>query len=376
VRVLYVIDSLRPGGAETSLAAMAAPLIRSGIELQVLPLTDRAGVAAELRAAGATVHPALGAQRLTGLRPLRALIRSSRPDLVHTTLFEADILGRTAARLENVRSVTSLVTTGYLLPGPPLPQRVRQAGAVRADRLTARWVARVHAVSRAVADEWAPRLHIDPARVEVIHRGRDPERLGRRSAARSAAVRDRFGLGDRALVVAVARQDPAKGLDTLLQSWPEVAGRRPGAALLLVGGAGTATPGLHRLMEAAPRGSVIDLGHRDDVADLIATADALVAPSRREGLPGVLIEAMFLETPIVATDIAPVREALGPAPAATLVAVDDVRGLAGAIEATLSGACRPDVAAGRQRALDHFTLEVASERMLAFYEQARSEPGG
>ncbi len=373
MRVLYVIDSLQPGGAETSLAALAAPLIRGGLDLEVLPLTDRPGVADELRSAGATVHPALGARRLRGLRPLRTRIRSSDPDLVHTTLFEADVLGRTAARLERVRSVTSLVTTGYLLSQPTLPHHVKQAGALRADRVTARWATRLHAVSHAVADEWAPVLHVDPTRIDVIHRGRDPERLGRRSAARSAAVRARFGLGDRPIVVAVARQDPAKGLDTLLRGWPEVVRHHPGAVLLLVGGAGSATGHLHQLMSATPAGTVMDLGHRDDTADLIASADALVAPSRREGLPGVLIEAMFLEVPIVATDIAPVREVLGPAPAATLVPVDDVHALAHALDATLSGELRPDVVAGRQRALGHFTLEMAASRLLDFYDRACSE---
>ena len=83
---------------------------------------------------------------------------------------------------------------------------------------------------------------------------------------------------------------------------------------------------------------------------------------------------MFLEAPIVATDITPVREVLGPASAATLVPVDDPNALAHATDATLSGELRPDVAAGRRRALEHFTLEVAANRLLDFYDRARSAP--
>jgi glycosyltransferase involved in cell wall biosynthesis len=114
----------------------------------------------------------------------------------------------------------------------------------------------------------------------------------------------------------------------------------------------------------------MSLGHRDDAPDLLAAADVVVLPSRREGLPGTLIEAMFLEAPIVASDIPPVREVVGPDTPAALVPVGDRRALADAIVGILTGSIHPDVAAARRWALHHLTLEASATAMSAFYERA------
>ena len=76
------------------------------------------------------------------------------------------------------------------------------------------------------------------------------------------------------------------------------------------------------------------LGARTDVPDLITAADVVVIPSRVEGLPGAVLEAMALERPVIASDIPMVREAIGD-DAYALVAVDDVAGFAAAIDRAL-----------------------------------------
>ena len=113
------------------------------------------------------------------------------------------------------------------------------------------------------------------------------------------------------------------------------------------------------------------LGHRDDIADLLVAADVLAFPSRREGLPATLIEALALECPIVATDLPNVLEVVG-AVASALVAMDDHAAMAAALALAIDG---PDPVAsratqGRQRFLDHCTIEQSAAGMLAFYERS------
>jgi glycosyltransferase involved in cell wall biosynthesis len=125
-------------------------------------------------------------------------------------------------------------------------------------------------------------------------------------------------------------------------------------------------------------GSVRLLGHRDDVAELFCAADVFVLPSRREGFPGVVGEAMALEVPIVASDIAPVREALGDPGLAALFRPEDIEGLAAATAKMIN-----EPAAGRQRAeqarerfLAQYDVAGVAERIMVFYQAALDGPIG
>ncbi len=374
VRVLYVIDSLVAGGAERSLAAMAPHLAGAGVELHVVPLIDRAGVQADLIAGGAVLHAAVGATRRRAVGRLRRVMDDVGPDLVHTTLFEADVAGRLAARLSRRPSVTSLVGGGFPMPpGATMATRARFAGARGADLATARLAVRFHAVSESVAAEERRRLLLPPGRVEVIHRGRDLDGLGRRTDERRTRVRTGLGIdGSTPVVLVVARHDPRKGLDVLVDAWPLVTTSVPGALLLVAGRDGAATPSLQRAVAALPGPpSVRLLGHREDVGDLLAAADVLALCSRREGLPGTLLEALALEVPVVATDIAPVLDVVGRDGPARLVTVGDSGGLAAAIVAAISEPPAPDVLrTGRALVERSFSIGAVTAAMVGFYRRS------
>ncbi len=313
MHVLYLIDSLAMGGAERSLATMAPNLVDAGVRLDVGYLRERPGLHDALRASGATLFPLDGpGGRAGGLRRVRRLLGDRRPDLVHTTLFEADLLGRIAGRLARVPVVSSLVTEGY---GPahaaePGLRRWKVRAAQVADAATARSVARFHVPAEHIADTMARRLRVPRNRFDVVPRGRDPEALGRRSEDRRRAVRARLEVGDEVpLIVAVARQEHAKGLDVLVEAFGSVRPERPDARLLVAGAVGNATALLReRVSRGDLDGSVVFLGTRDDVPDLLCAADVFVLPSRREGSPGVVLEALALEAPVVASDLPGVRE--------------------------------------------------------------------
>ncbi|MGZ4681276.1 MAG: glycosyltransferase [Acidimicrobiales bacterium] len=376
MHILYLIPGLDgSGGAEQALAAMAEPYRRRGVQLDVVTFTGRDGLAGELEAGGATVLSLPPRSRPAVALEVRRLVRSRRPDLVHTTLFDADLVGRVGGRLGGAPVVSSLVNVAY---GPeqranPALRAWKLELARSADSGTARLVRRFHALSTHVAEVMGPRLGIRSDHIDVVPRGRDAARLGRPGPERRASARRSLGVDDDTrLVVAAARHEYQKGLDVLVRAWPAIRRAEPGARLLIGGRRGNQTDLLERLVaEQGPEAGIELIGPRDDVPDLLCAADAFVVPSRWEGLGSILVEAMALGAPVVASAVGPVPDLAGPW--ARLVPPDDPTALADAVVATL----RQAPAEADRRALvasqqfeQGFTLEVVADAMVAFYDRA------
>ncbi len=376
-----MIDSLQGGGAERSLAALAPRYAPHGAELEVAYLRPGNGVQSEFERAGIRLFDLAGPRgRVGSVDRCVHLIRARRPDVVHTTLFEADVAGRVAGTIARVPVVSSLVNVSYSaaqLRDPNLrPWKVR--GAQLADALSARKVARFHAITVHVASEMARRLRIPESRIDVVPRGRDPLLLGTRTRDRRTRVRSSLGVAPRTpVVLAAARHEYQKGLDVLLAAFPAVLEAEPRAHLFVAGRDGNQTAELVAIVERLGlQESVTFLGFRRDVEDLLCAADVFAFPSRWEGLGSVLIEAMALRAPIVATDLQPVRETVGEG-VARIVPVEAPAELAGAIASTLGdAAARAEMAErGYERFQDRFTIDRVAQEMMAFYRRALQARG-
>jgi glycosyltransferase involved in cell wall biosynthesis len=241
------------------------------------------------------------------------------------------------------------------------------------DAATARLAVRLHAVSNTVADVMSAHLRYPRERIDVVPRGRDAARLGERTLARRTAARLDLGASvEDKVVLAVARHEHDKGLDVLVRAMPQILERLPNARLFIAGQRGSRTAALQQfVMEQRLEGVIVLLGARSDVAELLCAADVFVLPSRREGFPGAVLEAMALEAPIVASDIAQVREAVDES-CAVLVESTSVGAFASGIERALNehGATEARAAAARARFLRNFTMQAVAPQMLAFYERA------
>jgi glycosyltransferase involved in cell wall biosynthesis len=378
IHVLYVIEGLTRSGAEQALASMAPHWVGAGVRLDVAYFHDRPGLQGELTDAGARLfHLGAGGGRLGRIRLVRGLARRLRPQLIHTTLFEADVAGRVAGRLAGVTVVSSLVNLAYgpeQLAADPFLRRSRARAAHLADAFTARFVTRFHAISQPAAEIMGRRLRIPPGRIEVIPRGRDPERLGRRTPERRARVRAELGHPDGApLVLAAARHEPQKGLDVLLEAMPAVAAAVLDVRLIVAGREGRQTEELRGIVDRHRLGGITRfLGERPDVPDLLCAADVWVEPSRWEGGPGAMLEAMAMEAPIVASDLDVYRGAVEDGRSASLVRPEDPGALAAAIVASLSDPAAAAQRARRARArfLERFTTEKVALEMLGLYGRA------
>jgi glycosyltransferase involved in cell wall biosynthesis len=217
---------------------------------------------------------------------LTALARRLRVDLVHSNSLHS-WYGWAAARAlgrPHVVHAREIV--------------VQSSAALRIERaLCRRFATRVIAVSYAVAAQ------LDPANVVVLDEYLDPEEF---SPAHAGAFRTRAGLPDDDPVIgAVARLDPLKGLDVLLDAFTLARTERPGLHLVLVGspvlGHDAYAADLRARVATTPGVQLLE--GRDDVPDVMADLDVLAFPSiEPESYGLVLVEALASGTPVVATN--------------------------------------------------------------------------
>jgi glycosyltransferase involved in cell wall biosynthesis len=163
-----------------------------------------------------------------------------------------------------------------------------------------------------------------------------------------------------------------------VRAWPRIRAAEPRAELRIGGRPGSQSSRLDELVAGlGPDSRVVEIGRRDDVPDLLCAADAFVVPSRWEGLGSVLVEAMALGAPVVASAVGPIPEVVGP-DWARLVPADDPDALAEAVVETLRQA--PAERARRAataitRFTAAYTLDVVADAMTAFYRRALDDAG-
>lgn len=331
MRIALCITDLDVGGAEQALVAIATRLDRSRITAAVYclgpePPNPEASCIPPLRAAGLAVH-CLGARSFAGFPSavwkLRRYLLHFQPNLVQTFLFHANIVGRFAARLARVPTVVC---------GIRVAER-HHRWHLWVDRITSRWVDRYVCVSESVAKFSAAQAGLAPAKLSVIPNGVDLQRF---PAAASAVLSDAgVPLGSR-VATFVGRLESQKGLAWLIDAAAQWVSRLPDCHLVVVG-QGPDGPALRRL--ALQRGiadRVHWLGWRSDIPEILASSDLLVLPSRWEGMPNVVLQAMASQRPVLATDVEGVRELLGENADAQTVAYGDTPSFIEKLAAILS----------------------------------------
>jgi glycosyltransferase involved in cell wall biosynthesis len=384
LKVLVVIDALGEGGTERSMADLARALRPIGIELVFATLKTRGaeGVELGLREDGFDVRllPA-GRRRIP---TFRALIRDVRPDVVHSMLFEANLVARVGTVGLGVPLMTSLVNISYsderLATAGTDRRKLRVVQAI--DAVSGRlFVDHYHAVSDAAREDARRHLGVRDQRVSVVPRGRpDPAASGGRSLGPDvrAAVRHELGIpGDATVVVNVGRHEHQKDHPTLVRAMAPLLVSRPDLWLLIAGREGSETLELRRVLDDAvgpadgeARRRVVLLGHRGDVSSVLAASDLFVLTSRYEGLPGALIEAMAAGLPAVASDIGPVREVVT-GESALLVPAGDAAAFTTAISSILDDPARSRAmgATGRGQFERSFRIDVCADAMAELYRR-------
>jgi glycosyltransferase involved in cell wall biosynthesis len=230
-----------------------------------------------------------------------------------------------------------------------------------------RWGRAFVCISPAIKEEMAG-IGVDAARCWLIPNGVDTGHFHPADAALRDQARQRLGLPDLPLVVFVGGLVPEKGLDTLLDAWPQVLRELAQARLVLVGRGELHASLLDQAQRLGIAEQVIFAGSSDDVVSYLHAAAAFVLPSYAEGLPIALLEAMACGLPCVATAIDGSADLIRDGVNGRLVPPRDAGALAGALIEALTG---PDAqqwaSQARQEILARYTLAAITERYITLY---------
>lgn len=379
VRVLSLIDSLGPGGAERSLLEMVPGLSAHGIGVDIAILKI-AEPNIESLATEVGIEPSLvgGSNRIERIRKVRDMLKVGGYDLLHTTLFESDVVGRVAAWGTGVPVLTSLVNQRYSaarLDDPNVKaSRLRMAKTI--DKASAKTLtSHFHAISHAVEAAAIADLGLLAEDITVIPRGRDPVRLKAGTDSPRSTIRSELGIAQSdQVLLSLGRQEYQKGQHYAISALPAVLEEHPSTVLLIAGREGWASGELKDLVESLGLADRVQfLGQRSDVGGLFAASDLFVFPSLYEGLGGSVLEAMALGVPIVASRIPAIVEVLDGT--GITVAVADSSSLADAINEILANpqdaADRADLA--KERFRKHYSLEKVVDDMSALYRAVSSD---
>lgn len=364
-RVLHIIANLSVGGAEVHLLALLRGLVASGeVEVGLAFYRERPDEARSLledfRAAGVRVYD-LGLRRnpLTAWWRLRRVISDYQPDLVHTHLSRVTLGDAPLARLGGIRRIViSVHTNEWYFQHPVWRALLRQSG-----RAGTRYIA----ISEAVRSALQRYLGVPREKIDRVYYSLDLDSFAREARD----VREELGLAPDELVIGtVGRMDVQKGQQYLIAAVPEIRARFPRSRLVIVGHDTGARAGLERqVRELGLEDAVMLVGYRSDVASMMSAMDVFVLPSLWEGFGLVLLEAMSLERPIIATTVDSIPEIIVPPESGILVPPRDTPALVEAICELLddSAKARSLGLGGRRRAAQAFSVERMIRETLDVY---------
>ena len=372
IKVMHVITTLGPGGAENMLCGIASGMDGTKFQNEVVSLTGVLDLAEKMRALDVRVRTL----RMKAAMPNPLLVvrlarwmRESKPDVIQTWMYHANLVGALAARLAGGVPVVWGIHHSTLDP------RVDKRRTVLINRacafLSRNFVARIVCCSEA-----SLRIHKQLAyaaeKLEVIPNGFDLEKVKPNPAAR-LSVREELGIPpDTLLIGMAARFHPQKDHRNFVRAGACLHRQIPNVHFLLCGLGVTWQNSklVEWIDEAGIRDSCHLLGARRDMARLFAAMDiATTASVSGEAFPIVIGEAMACEIPCVVTDVGDSRLIVGNT--GEVVAPRDSSALAqawrGLIEAGPELRRRLGMAA-RRRIEQNFALPAIVGRYQAVYE--------
>ena len=351
MRLTVYTDNLDLGGADLSMAHLLS-LLDAEVDVSVL------GVSRMIVERLAAVRP--GAVTRVVPRPtsdhdwhsLNAhakAVREVAPEIVHANLAspwscQYCIAAAALARRPKIVAV-------YQLAVPPTGERQRLA-----KRVTSRFVDRHVGVGERTSREVEALVGLPPGSVSTIHNG-----------VPDAPLRPLPRIRPGPLVGAIGRLERQKGFDTLIHAMVEV----EGATLVVVGDGGERGSLEELACSVGVATRVVWAGWSDDARGYLPTFDVVALPSRFEGFPLAILEALLARSAVVAADVGSVAEVVRDGETGLLVPPEDPVALAAAIRRLLAS---PDLRRrvgeqGRRLVLERFTAAHMTRGFESLYDE-------
>lgn len=377
IRIAHIITGLSTGGAEMALYRLLSKC-SSRSKVSVISLTTIGEVGSGIQGLGVPVV-SLGMQ--SGIpNPLlifrlAAILRKENPDIVHTWMYHADLMGGVAARLAGVPAVAWSIRNTNLSPDKTkwMTRSVVKVCAILSRHLPDKIIS-----CSATARDVHVSLGYDETRFAIIPNGFDLSSFRPDSSARES-VRSELGIPEGASVIGfVGRLDPLKNHQGFFEAAGLLNKIRPDTFFVLAGkGVESTNPMVDKWIRNAGLENVVRLlGMRSDIPRLTAAFDVATISSWGEAFPNVIGEAMACGVPCAVTDVGDAAYIVGDT--GLVVPPGDMRALASAWNELLSKSPRERAefgVAARKRVAELFELNKVVASYESFYERLLSMKG-
>ncbi len=383
VRLTYFINSLEQGGAERQLAELVCGIDRSVYEPSLVVCIDRDQLGYALPVERVHCLRAPMFPTISSVNHLASIFERLGTELLHTTMGWENVFGRVAARLAGVPAVVSSIRCTELPRKHVLGERMTHH---MADALIVNSVGiRDELLRRVVASSWsghASHAEGHVARdIDVVENGVDLTRFAPLEEAARERERARLGWSGKRVLVVPGRVCAQKNQREILRALATLLKREALPTDVLVVFAGRGSPpvyadALRTYAALVGLSSHVEFrGVVKPIERLVAAADAVLLPSRYEGMPNAVIEGMACATPVIVSPAANVdrlvvdgREGLvceGTSAEAIARALTDFFGRDAEVRRAMGKA-------GRAHAERRFAIRRMIERTSSVYERVLS----
>lgn len=362
LRLLQITHDLDLGGLQQVIYNLCRTLDRDRFDISVLCLREKGLFANDVEALGIPVYlleqKENGADYLAFLKVAK-LLRELRIDVVHTHNTQPFFDGTIGAMLAGVRTV---VHTDH---ARAFPDKLRYMVAEWAMSL---YAYRVVGCSEHTSEQLMRYEKIPKRKIVTIPNGIDGSRFD--LTIDRQAKRRELGIHEKGNVIGLAvRLSDQKGITFLLQAMPRILAKHPDTTLLIAGDGDLRMDLEQEAQQLGIAARVKFCGPRKDIPELLKLLDLYVLPSKWEGLPMVILEAMAAGCPIVATDVGGNSTAVVDGVTGALVPPQDPGVLADAVIRLLDS---PDLlqtyaANGKQRFRERFSAETMAREYERLY---------
>jgi glycosyltransferase involved in cell wall biosynthesis len=373
VKICYLINGLSSGGAEMMLYRLLDGLDREKYDPQVVILLNLDGpLRKRIEALGVSVNSAGFKSKFDfpALWKLFKIIKTTQPEILHTQLFASDIIGRIMGKYLKVPVIiTSIRNSSY--------------GGFWRDKMiqwTEKFTDRTTIVSREAALQFSKRKVIPKDKLIVIYNGLDVDRYYHQTN-REDKKYNRLSTGlpvNGLLLLCVGSLTRQKGYPDLLKAFEMLFPLDCNLSLVVVGSGPMEGHIKQIIADRKLLDRVFLLGQCDNVPEIMAAADIFVLASLWEGLPGVVMEAMASQLPVVATAVGGTPELVVEDETAYLVEPGQPEQLASALRKMIAlpeGKRNSMGKAGRIRIEKLFNVDIMVKSYEDLYEECLNEKG-
>lgn len=314
ISVVHVITTLLVGGAESMLAKLMETMDQTRFRQTVVVLLDKGKLGGRIERAGVEVIPLNMTNALQmphAVLKLRAILKATKPDIIQTWLYHADLVGTIAARsVASAQLLWNIRCSNMEFGDYPMTTRLICKALAKLSSIP------MEVISNSEAGKAAhTALGYHPRSWRILYNGFDTDRF-RPDDARAHAFRSELGVARSDTLIGLpARLDPMKDHDTFLNAAAILAKDNPNVRFVLIGRG--LDPGnldvVSRIRLRGLDGRIHLLGERGDMECVMAGLDIVsLSSAYGEGFPNVLGEALSCGALCAATDVGDSAIVLGP----------------------------------------------------------------